>query len=405
MADRSGTTDTSFWPAFSTADTGSILCLSQAGADTPDNIENVSRASDPDSLPLRRVWWTKHLSLLAALQAVGLAVGLAIHQQLLNAADLSQTSTTTIGGLSSPIASAFIWIVSVQGAFGFLVFSRIYRACRKQQEQSEASIEQHRQALARTRKATVLGLSRLAESRDEESQGHLDRVGIYAEKLARTASRHPEFAWQVSSGLIERIRPSAALHDIGKVGIEDSILQKLGRLTDDERRRMQAHTRISGECLFQIQQCLGDSNFLTLAHEIAVFHHERWDGSGYPSKLAGEAIPLSARIVAIADVYDALSARRVYKDAYDHKRCVEIIRAESGKQFDPRLVDVFLEIESEFAQVAARCTDCPEESSDTHMESDTWLDFGDDDTLVDEDLSELDAVLGGVDARLKASAR
>lgn len=168
---------------------------------------------------------------------------------------------------------------------------------------------------------------------------------------------------------------------------------------------MQAHSRISGECLFQIQQCLGDSNFLTLAHEIAVFHHERWDGSGYPSKLAGEAIPLSARIVAIADVYDALSARRVYKDAYDHKRCVEIIRAESGKQFDPRLVDVFLEIESEFAQVAARCTDCPEESSDTHMESDTWLDFGDDDTLVDEDLSELDAVLGGVDARLKASAR
>ena len=166
MADRSGTTYTSFWPAFSTADTGSILCLSQAGADTPDNIENVSRASDPDSLPLRRVWWTKHLSLLAALQAVGLAVGLAIHQQLLNAADLSQTSTTTIGGLSSPIASAFIWIVSVQGAFGFLVFSRIYRACRKQQEQSEASIEQHRQALARTRKAIVLGLSRLAESRD-----------------------------------------------------------------------------------------------------------------------------------------------------------------------------------------------------------------------------------------------
>ncbi len=330
-----------------------------------------------------------------------MAAGLAIHQQLLNANDVSQISSTTIGGVSSSIAGTFIWIVSVQGAIGFLVFRWVNRACREKQEQSEASVEQHRQALTRTRNAVILGLSRLAESRDEESQGHLDRVGIYAEKLARTASRHPEFARQVSSGLIESIRPSAALHDIGKVGIEDSILQKPGRLTDDERRRMQAHTRISGECLFQIQQCLGDSNFLTLAHEIAVFHHERWDGSGYPSKLAGEAIPLSARIVAIADVYDALSARRVYKDAYAHERCVEIIASEAGKQFDPRLVDVFLEIEPEFAQVAAGCSDEP---NDSWLESDASFDFGDADTLIDEDLSELDCVLGRVDVHLEASA-
>ncbi|MFT5093825.1 MAG: HD-GYP domain-containing protein (c-di-GMP phosphodiesterase class II), partial [Porticoccaceae bacterium] len=238
----------------------------------------------------------KHLSLLAVLQAACLAVGLAIHHQLQSAADASQIVATTIGGLSSPILTAFIWIASVQGALGYLVFSRVYRACCEQQELSEASVEQHRQALGRTRNAVILGLSRLAESRDGDTQGHLDRVGIYAEKIARIASQRPEFAGQISSGLIERIRPSAALHDIGKVGIEDSILQKPGRLTDDERRRMQAHTRISGECLLQIQQCLGDSNFLTLAHEIAVFHHERWDGSGYPSKLAGEAIPLSARI-------------------------------------------------------------------------------------------------------------
>jgi putative two-component system response regulator len=233
---------------------------------------------------------------------------------------------------------------------------------------------------------------------------HPSRINIrYAEKLARTASQHPEFSGLISAGLIEKIRPSAALHDIGKVGIEDSILQKPGRLTDDERRRMQAHTRISGECLLQIQQCLGDSNFLTLAHEIAVFHHERWDGSGYPSKLAGEAIPLSARIVAIADVYDALSARRVYKDAYAHERCVGIIRSEFGKHFDPRLVDVFLEVELKFAQVAASG---PDASADCNLESDTVLDFGDDETVADEDRSELDAVLtdDDVDVGLETSA-
>jgi HD-GYP domain-containing protein (c-di-GMP phosphodiesterase class II) len=361
----------------------------------------VNETSNQASHPLRRAWWMKHLSLLAVLQAACLAVGLAIHHQLQSAADASQIVATTIGGLSSPILTAFIWIASVQGALGYLVFSRVYRACCEQQELSEASVEQHRQALGRTRNAVILGLSRLAESRDGDTQGHLDRVGIYAEKIARIASQRPEFAGQISSGLIERIRPSAALHDIGKVGIEDSILQKPGRLTDDERRRMQAHTRISGECLLQIQQCLGDSNFLTLAHEIAVFHHERWDGSGYPSKLAGEAIPLSARIVAIADVYDALSARRVYKDAYAHERCVEIIRSEAGKHFDPRLVDVFLEVESEFAQIA---TSCPDTSTDSHIDSDTVLDFVDDDAWAEDDLSELDTVLGGVDVRLEASA-
>lgn len=389
----------SLWSAFSSADTGSIVCLSQAGLEASDVIDNAIDISKKESHPLRRAWWMKHLSLLAVLQAACLAVGLGIHHQLQLATEHSQNVAGAFS-LSSPIVSAFIWIASVQGAIGYLVFSRIYRICSEQQKHSEASVEEHRQALSRTRNAVILGLSRLAESRDGDTQGHLDRVGMFAEMLAKTASKRPEFEGQISEGLIEKIRPSAALHDIGKVGIEDSILQKPGRLTDDERRRMQAHTRISGECLLQIQQCLGDSNFLTLAHEIAVFHHERWDGSGYPSKLAGEAIPLSARIVAIADVYDALSARRVYKDAYAHDRCVEIIESESGKHFDPRLVEVFLEIESEFAEIAASSPD----ASDLLTESDTVFDFGDDDTLAEEELSELDVVLGGVDVHLEASA-
>lgn len=398
MADRSGTPDTSPWLAFPSADTVSIVCPSQAETEA----SGVAVQNEPASLnhPLRSEWWIKHLSLLAVLQTASLAAGLAVYQTIQNAVGDAPFSAFTLGGLPSPVVNAFLWIASVQGALGYLVFSRIYRHCRDQQTHSEACVDHHRQALTRTRNAVILGLSRLAESRDDDTRGHLDRVGMFAEMLATTASQRPEFRGQISTELIKKIRPSAALHDIGKVGIADSILRKPGRLTDDERRRMQAHTRISGECLLQIQQCLGDSNFLTLAHEIAVFHHERWDGSGYPSKLAGEAIPLSARIVAIADVYDALSARRVYKDAYAHERCVKIILSESGKHFDPRLVKVFLEVESEFAQIATNCADS---SHKALSDGDASFDSGDDAALIDEDLTELDSALSELEAHLAAT--
>ena len=399
MVDRSGSPDTSPWSAFSSADTVSMVCLSLAETETSDFA--VQNKPTRLNYPLRSEWWIKHLSLLAVLQTASLAAGLAVHQTIQNGAGEAPFSTFTLGGLPSPVVNAFLWIASVQGALGYLVFSRIYRHCRDQQDHSEACVDHHRQALTRTRNAVILGLSRLAESRDDDTRGHLDRVGMFAEILAINASQRPEFKGQISKELIKKIRPSAALHDIGKVGIEDSILQKPGRLTDDERRRMQAHTRISGECLLQIQQCLGDSNFLALAHEIAVFHHERWDGSGYPSKLAGEAIPLSARIVAIADVYDALSARRVYKDAYAHERCVKIIQAESGKHFDPQLVKVFLEVESEFAKIATNCSDS---SYKTLSDADTSFDSGEDAALINKDLADLDSVLSELEARLETTA-
>jgi response regulator RpfG family c-di-GMP phosphodiesterase len=145
---------------------------------------------------------------------------------------------------------------------------------------------------------------------------------------------------------------SSALHDIGKVGVEDSILLKPGKLTDVERFRIQIHTTLGGDCIRQIEQRLGNSNFLQMAREIAFFHHERWDGEGYPHKLKGEEIPLSARIVAIADTYDAMAVKRVYKEAYPHEVCVDRIRREAGQQFDPDLVEVFLAIEQQFRDIA-----------------------------------------------------
>jgi putative two-component system response regulator len=144
------------------------------------------------------------------------------------------------------------------------------------------------------------------------------------------------------------------LHDIGKVGLEDNVLLKPGRLNAEERSRMQEHTLVAGDCLREIEQRLGASNFLQTAREIALYHHERWDGNGYPMGLSGEEIPLSARIVTVADVYDALSSKRVYKDAFPHDECVRLIREGAGTQFDPDLVRVFLSIEAEFAAIAVR---------------------------------------------------
>ena len=156
---------------------------------------------------------------------------------------------------------------------------------------------------------------------------------------------------------MQTIGISSALHDIGKVGVKDAILLKPGPLTSAERAKITDHARIGGECIYQIQRRIGDSTFLKMAHEIAMYHHERWDGTGYPTGLAGEAIPLSVRIVAIADVYDALSVKRVYKEALPHNVCVERVTATTGLQFDPDLIEVFLSIESEFREIADRFRD------------------------------------------------
>ena len=214
----------------------------------------------------------------------------------------------------------------------------------------------------RTRDAVIFGLAQLADSRDPETGDHLERISIYSTRLASALRRHPQFDTRVTPAFVRLIGISSALHDIGKVGIEDQILRKAGKLTADEVTRMQHHAAIGGECLQEIEQRLGRSNFLQMAREIAFAHHERWDGTGYPKGLAGEEIPLSARIAAIVDVYDALSSKRVYKPRIPHEECVTIIRGQAGMHFDPDLVNVWLTIEPRFREIAAQYA---EVSSDT----------------------------------------
>lgn len=251
----------------------------------------------------------------------------------------------------------FLWVCFSQAVIAYLVLSR-WNAIRVRQQTADANaFAKQNHDLVRTRDAVIFGLAKLAESRDPDTGHHLERIALYSTRLADAMRRHPRFANEITPTFLKLQGISSALHDIGKVGVEDAILLKPGRLTDSERLKIQQHTLLGGDCIEQIESRLGASNFLEMAREIALYHHERWDGTGYPNGLVAEQIPLAARIISVADVYDALSVRRVYKKAFSHEKCVRIIREGAGTQFDPQIVEVFLQIESQFRQFALEMSD------------------------------------------------
>jgi len=254
-------------------------------------------------------------------------------------------------------AMAFLWIAALQAAIAYLILSRLRTEASRKQMVADGESLRRQNDLIRTRNAIIFGLAKLAESRDPETGNHLERIALYSTRLAVALRRHPRYGGRISSTFVKLIGISSALHDIGKVGVRDSVLLKGGALDKSEREAIELHAEIGAKCLMDIELRLGSSNFLQLAREIAFAHHERWDGTGYPRGLAGEDIPLSARIVAVCDVYDALASRRVYKDGLPHEECVGIIRAGAGTQFDPVVVEVFLEIQSELGDITRRCTD------------------------------------------------
>ena len=206
--------------------------------------------------------------------------------------------------------------------------------------------------------ATILMLASLAETRDNETGNHIRRTQHFVRTLAEHLQRHPRFSLKLTRTNIELIFKSAPLHDIGKVGIPDHILLKPGRLTDEEFLLMKTHATIGRQVIESVERQMGRSvPFLSLAKEIAYCHHEKWDGTGYPEGLAGEDIPVSARLMAVADVYDALTTRRVYKLAYPHEEAAGFIRDGRGTLFDPEVVDAFLSKQVEFREIASRYRD------------------------------------------------
>lgn len=225
---------------------------------------------------------------------------------------------------------------------------------------AELVAERTRQ-LVLTQDVTIYTLASLAETRDPETGGHIRRTQAYVRLLASRLQQHPRFAPLLDGETVELLTKSAPLHDVGKVGVPDQILLKPGKLTDDEFREMKKHTVYGWNALKSARHQLGDNSFLRHAAEIAFTHHEKWDGSGYPRGLAGEAIPLSGRLMALADVYDALVTKRVYKPPFPHARAVAIIREGAGTHFDPAVAEAFLEQEGEFRLVALEHADSEEE--------------------------------------------
>ena len=208
------------------------------------------------------------------------------------------------------------------------------------------------------RQVLVLALTTLAEQREADSESHILRAQNYVLSLARALSSHPTFAELLTPAYIDTLYLSVPLYDMGSIGIPDRILLKPGRLAPDELAIMRTHPAIGHAAIERAEKTLGRvSPRLAIAKDLVLCHHEKWDGSGYPRALAGTDIPVSARILAIADVYDALISSKVYKDGVPHDKAVQIIFSERGAHFDPDMVDAFIEIQDTFADIAQRFAD------------------------------------------------
>jgi len=212
---------------------------------------------------------------------------------------------------------------------------------------------------------SMRALASIAEARDDETGNHILRTQAYVNVLARALATTPRYAGELTPALVETYTKAAPLHDIGKVAIPDHILHKPGKHTPDEWEIMKTHARQGSDAIWRAicdQEEREALDFLYIAMDIAHYHHEKWDGSGYPEGLAGEAIPLPARLMALADVFDALISKRAYKPAFPLDRATAIITEGRGQHFDPDVVDAYLAHLDEFAAISARYADLAEQT-------------------------------------------
>lgn len=243
------------------------------------------------------------------------------------------------------VLTGFIAFCLVLYGFLFIVFRFAFKRMNR--------INQH---LNKAKEVTLYALATLAETRDVETGKHLERTSQYVAIIAKELQKLPQYKSYLTSEYIEDLVKSAPLHDIGKVGIRDSILLKPGKLTDEEFEQMKEHCAIGSDTLREASDKLDFQSFLSIAIQLSRFHHEKWDGKGYPEGLNGENIPISARIMALADVYDALRSTRPYKEAMTHQRAREIIVSESGRHFDPDVVNAFIKNEMSFINISRKIT-------------------------------------------------
>ncbi len=230
----------------------------------------------------------------------------------------------------------------------------------------EQKVRERTEELNLTRDVTIFGLATLAEYRDNETGSHIIRTQNYVHALAKHLKNHSKFQNLLNDETIHLLYKSAPLHDIGKVGVPDSILLKPGKLTDEEFEIMKMHPIYGRDAILKAEKAMGanpKTSFLRFCREIAYSHQEKWDGSGYPEGLKGEEIPFSARLMAVADVYDALISRRCYKPPFKHEKALEIMSEGRGKHFDPDILDAFLEISTAVRLIAIENADYEEEKT------------------------------------------
>ena len=240
------------------------------------------------------------------------------------------------------------FIVGATGILTVFLINRYEASLVEANLQLEKKVDERTRSLVRTRNAVIFGLAKLSESRDRDTGEHLERIRSYVTILAsELAKTNPE----IDHHFVADLAIASSLHDIGKVGVPDAVLLKPGPLTRTERRAMQLHTVLGSECLAAIQKQLEEDDFLALAQQIAAAHHEWWDGTGYPHGLQGKNIPLAARIVALADVYDALTNARPYKGPVSHTETREWIASHYATHFDPAIVEAFVAREADFLKV------------------------------------------------------
>jgi CHASE2 domain-containing sensor protein len=243
-------------------------------------------------------------------------------------------------------------LIMLGGNFSFLSFIKYWR--------EEKRVRERTKELALTQDFTILCLAALTETRDSETGGHILRCQNYVKVLAQQLATHFKFCEILNPETINFLYKSSALHDIGKVGVPDAILLKHGRLTGEEFEEMKRHTLYGRQALQNAEDRFGsgvNGSFLQCGKEIAYTHHEKWDGTGYPDQLKGEEIPLFGRIMAIADVYDALVSKRVYKPPFSHEEAVSFISRQKGSSFDPLIVEIFLSVHEEFRKIALKFPD------------------------------------------------
>lgn len=228
----------------------------------------------------------------------------------------------------------------------------------RQNDFLEQEVRRRTRQVSTIQEVTIRAMASLAETRDNETGNHIRRTQHYVRALATRLRDHPRFSAFCTDANIDLLFKSAPLHDIGKVGIPDGILLKEGKLTPEEFEVMKTHTTIGRDAIERARRDVeGDSGFLDMAAEIAYGHQEKWDGTGYPQGARGDDIPISARLMALPDVYDALISQRVYKPPKTHEETVEILVAGRGTHFDPDILDAFLDIQDEFRRIAARFAD------------------------------------------------